>query len=169
MPPPGGNQNVARPTSTLMKRFTVLYDQQCGLCRHCRAWLEAQPQLVRLEFLPFQHPAVPCRFPGIEAFQPQRQLVLVADDGGVYTGDAAWIMCLYALDAYRAWSLRLARPTLRPLARRVCEAVSKRRLDLSRLLGLGMSEENDASLAHLIRRSTEAPAPCAVPPPLPTR
>ncbi len=153
-----------------MKRLTVLYDQQCGLCRHCRAWLEAQPQLVRLEFLPFQHPAVPCRFPGIEAFQPERQLVLVADDGSVYVGDAAWIMCLYALDEYRAWSLRLARPTLRPLARRVCEAVSKRRLGLSQMLGLRIKEEgNDAALAHLIRRETAAPVACAVPPPLPVR
>ena len=72
-----------------------------------------------------------CRFPGIERFHPNEQLLVVSDEGDVYQGSHAWIMCLYALREYRAWSQRLASPLLLPWARRVCELVSENRLSLS--------------------------------------
>jgi len=45
-------------------------------------------------------------------------------------------MCLYALAEYRALSLRLASPTLLPLARKAFSFLSKRRGALSELLGM---------------------------------
>ena len=44
-------------------------------------------------------------------------LVVAAGTGEVWTGDAAWLMVLWALDDYREWSRRLSSPTLLPMAR----------------------------------------------------
>ncbi len=115
-----------------MKTLYVLFDSQCALCRQCRRWLERQPAFLELRFLPLQSEAVPCMFPGIEHFQPREQLVVISDEGAVYQGSHAWIMCLYALREYREWSQRLATPALLPWARRVCELVSDNRLSVSR-------------------------------------
>lgn len=82
--------------------------------------------------MPFQSPEVTRRFPGIEALHPEEQLLVVSDEGGVYRGPHAWIMCLYALRDYRAWSRRLAHPALLPWARRVCELLSENRYWISR-------------------------------------
>ena len=115
-----------------MKTLYVLFDAQCGLCRQCQRWLARQPAYVELRFLPLDAEEVRCRFPGIEAFQPREQLVVVSDEGAVYQGSHAWLLCLWALREYREWSQRLASPALLPWARRACELVSENRLGLSR-------------------------------------
>ena len=114
-----------------MKMLYVLFDGECALCQGCRRWLERQSAYVELRFLPLQSPEAACRFPGIEQFEPQHQLVAISDTGDVYQGSHAWIMCLWALREYREWSQRLASPALLPWARRVCELVSENRLTLS--------------------------------------
>lgn len=43
--------------------------------------------------------------------------MVIGDNGGVYFGDHAWIMCLYALREYRATAKRLSSPMLQVLAR----------------------------------------------------
>ena len=115
-----------------MNRLFVLYDRECALCRRCCLWLHRQPALLELEFIPLQSPNLAQRFPGIEAINLTDKLVVVSDDGAVYIGEHAWVMCLYALRDHREWSLRLAQPALLPYARRICEIVSRNRLALSR-------------------------------------
>ena len=115
-----------------MKRLYVLFDGECSLCGRCRHWLARQPAFLELHFLPFQSPEVARRFPGIEALHPEEQLLVISDEGGVYRGPQAWIMCLYALRDYREWSQRLAHPALLPWARRVCELLSENRFRVSR-------------------------------------
>ena len=117
-----------------MKRLTILYDMHCPLCRRCRVWLERQPAFVPLVFLPLQSEEVVCRFPGIGALHPEREIVVISDTGDVWQGGSAWVMCLWALREYREWSQRLAHPALLPLARRACELVSANRHQLSRWL-----------------------------------
>jgi predicted DCC family thiol-disulfide oxidoreductase YuxK len=117
-----------------MKRLYVLFDGECSLCGRCRTWLARQPAFLELRFLPFQSPEVADRFPGIEALHPEEQLLVVSDEGGVYRGPQAWIMCLYALRDYRELSLRLAHPALLPFARRFCELLSENRFRMSRWL-----------------------------------
>ena len=114
-----------------MKTLYVLFDAQCALCRQCRRWLERQPAFVELRFLALQSEEIACRFPGIEQFNPREQLLVVSNEGAVYQGPHAWIMCLWALREYRGWSQRLASPALLPWARRACELVSDNRLPLS--------------------------------------
>jgi predicted DCC family thiol-disulfide oxidoreductase YuxK len=114
-----------------MRTLFVLYDGKCAFCRRCRVWLGQQAAFVPLSFIPFQSPEIACRFPGIEEFHPEERLIVVSDEGELWRGEEAWIMCLWALREYREWSLRLATPPLRSLARRVCELVSDHRYLLS--------------------------------------
>ena len=111
----------------MITRLTVLYDADCALCRTARAWLATRAQLVPLEFLPAGSTEVGRRYPALLADPgggPLADITVVADDGGVYTGDAAWLVCLWALDGYRGLAACLARPDLRPVARRVVAAAA---------------------------------------------
>jgi len=117
-----------------MKRLYIFYDGECGLCRRCREWLASQPSYFDLIFHPFQSEEARRLCPDLHRFQPDEQLIVLSDEGCVYAGEAAWLMCLYALKEYRSWSEKLATPALRPLARRICLLVSHRRLRLSQRL-----------------------------------
>jgi predicted DCC family thiol-disulfide oxidoreductase YuxK len=117
-----------------MKRLYVFYDGECALCRQCREWLLSQPAYLELIFHPFQSEEARRLCPDLPRLQPNEQLVIVSDEGGIYIGEFAWLMCLYALKEYRGWSQKLAAPALRPLARRICLLVSHHRLQLSQML-----------------------------------
>jgi len=121
-----------------MTTLTVLYDAACGFCVACRRWLEAQPKLLELEYVPAGSAESRLRFPSIA--DTREELVVISDDGGVYRGADDWIMCLYALEEYREWSLRLAGPALRPLARTAFGWLSRNRRGLSRRLRLAPDE-----------------------------
>jgi predicted DCC family thiol-disulfide oxidoreductase YuxK len=108
----------------VITRLTVLYDAGCGLCRTARAWLASRAQLVPLEFVPAGSAEARRRFPALDPSETLAEITVVADDDGVYTGDGAWIICLWALDGYRGLAARLARPDLRPTARRVVQAAA---------------------------------------------
>lgn len=108
----------------MITRLTVLYDAGCGLCRTARTWLASRAQLVPLEFVAAGSHEARRRYPALDADETLADITVVADDGGVYTGDGAWIICLWALDGYRGLAARLSRPDLRPAARRVVEAAA---------------------------------------------
>jgi predicted DCC family thiol-disulfide oxidoreductase YuxK len=123
-----------------MRRLTVIYDAGCGFCVRCRDWLEKQPAFLELECIWSRSHEAATRFPGLVG-PGTAELVVIDDEGGVYRGARAWIMCLYALRDYREWSLSLASPALFPFARRAFELVSASRGFLSRLLGLSPERE----------------------------
>lgn len=129
-----------------MKRLTVFYDRDCGFCVYCRHWLARQPAFLRLDFAPLQSEEARRRLApfGLEG-SPQEMLVL-SDEGGLYREAKAYIMALYALKEYREWSLFLARPALRPLARRAFEALSRNRHRLS----LFLDGRREAELGQLL-------------------
>jgi predicted DCC family thiol-disulfide oxidoreductase YuxK len=142
-----------------MTRLTVLYDATCGFCVACRRWLEGQPKLLELEYLPAGSAESRRRFPSVS--EAQEELVVISDEGGVYRGADAWIMCLYALAEYREWSLRLAGPALRPLARSAFEWLSHSRRGLSRRLRLAPDEEVLGVLRPRQPRVCAAPGPAS--------
>jgi len=117
-----------------MNKLHVLYDARCEMCRNCVRWLIRQEQLVQLEFIPAQNFSALERFPGLDRRYLLDELHVISDEGGLYRGADAWIICLYALKEYRGWSQRLSDPLLKPLAQKVCEKVSENRLKLSALL-----------------------------------
>ncbi|MFN0107154.1 MAG: hypothetical protein ACKV2U_34280 [Bryobacteraceae bacterium] len=116
-----------------MKRLRLYYDERCGLCTALVGWLAKQRQLVPIECAP--------KPPG------QTDLAILSDTGEVWTGDSAWLIVLWALDDFRDWSYRLARPELLPLARQAFATLSKNRTVLSEWLGL----QADADLAARLR------------------
>src|SRR6185436_2511950 len=101
-----------------MKWLAVLYDDHCGVCSRIRRWLEGQVCYVPLRMVPLHSTNLAAQFPGIGSFDPGEKLVVVADHGGVWRGDAAWITLLWALRDGRERALKLAAPALRPFARR---------------------------------------------------
>ena len=139
-----------------MNRLTVLYDKNCGLCRRCRWWLAAEPAYVELDFLAAQSPDVVRRFPGLEPEGKPEELIVVSDDGGVYRGPEAFIMCLWALENYREWSEVLARPALMPLARHAFGLLSENRRSITKWLGWGGTDE----LAEALRKEPPVEESC---------
>jgi hypothetical protein len=96
-----------------------------------------QQKFMELRFIPLQSPEIASRFPGLKEWDQldlSEKLVVISNDGAVYQGQYAWIMCLYALSEYRESAQRLAHPMLLPFARRVCELISNNRLLISRFL-----------------------------------
>ena len=104
-----------------MTRLRLYYDARCGLCTALVAWLGRQRQLVPIDCAP--------KPPG------QTDLAVLSNTGDVWTGDSAWLIVLWALDDYRDWSYRLARPELLPLARQAFATLSKNRMALSEWVG----------------------------------
>lgn len=115
-----------------MRSLSVLYDADCEICRRLRVWLAQQPGYVPLLFVPLQSPDLASRFPGVEGLRPSAELVVISDAGEVWFGGHAWVTVLWALREYRSWTLRLAHPSLLPLARRACALVSENRHTISR-------------------------------------
>ena len=105
-------------------RLTVIYDADCAFCGRCRAWMERQPALCELAFVSCHAAEARRRFGAIPWLGDE--LVVVADDGSVWAGPAAFLVCMWALRDWREWSYRLSSPLLAPLARRFFDAVSSR-------------------------------------------
>ena len=143
-----------------MNKLYVLYDANCGLCSSVRDWVQDQAQLIAMGFVVANSPRAAQLFPSLSrpGTRPE-ELIVVDDCGGVYREGHAWIMCLYALAEYRALSLRLASPTLLPLARKAFSFLSKRRNALSELLGMGSDRQMAARLEQ------EGAIACAPAPP----
>jgi predicted DCC family thiol-disulfide oxidoreductase YuxK len=117
-----------------VRRLTVLYDAQCGLCRRARFWLESRPAFVVLEFLPAGSPAARERFPRLDVADTLRVLHVVADDGRTWSAARAWVMCLWALRETRELALSLSTPARLALAQRMVARLSERRYTLSEVL-----------------------------------
>jgi predicted DCC family thiol-disulfide oxidoreductase YuxK len=133
-----------------MDRLYVLYDARCGLCSWAKRWLMRQPTLIDLRFIPAGSAVAARLFPGLErSGEPSEELVVVSDQGGVYRNGNAWIMCLFALEAYRDWANRLAHPLLRPLARQAFALLSEQRSRVSRWLSLASEVEIAETLSHV--------------------
>ena len=114
-------------TDAPVSRVTVLYDARCQLCRAARAWLERQPQLVPLEFLPATSAEARRRYPFLDPELTLEDLTVVGDGGEVWVGAKAWVVCLWALEGKRGLAQRLSTPALMPRARSVVGFVSRHR------------------------------------------
>jgi len=110
-----------------VRSLTVLADSGCGLCAQAAAWLERQDQLVPLRFVQAGSEEARRRFPGLDVERTRRELAVVSDDGAVWWGDRAFVICLWALDRHRARAVRLARRGDRAALRRAFLWISRRR------------------------------------------
>jgi predicted DCC family thiol-disulfide oxidoreductase YuxK len=149
------NKDVAPSPASL----TVLYDPRCGFCAAARRWMEGQAAYLPVRFVRAQGAEAARLYPELVRPENADELFVVTDQGRVYRGGSAWILCLWALEEYREWSYRLSSPALLPLARRAFELVSKRRRSLSRRLGLRPESE-------LLETLQSIPDPACSRPPL---
>lgn len=141
-----------------MRKLYVLYDAMCGVCFRARCWMGRQPALVELEFVSAGSPVARLLFP--ELGSASEELTVVSDEGEVWRGTAAWLMCLWALTEFREWSHRLSSPSLMPFARQAFELLSKNRRKLSEWLQL-MPEE---AVADRLRKGGSPACAGAAPP-----
>ena len=114
-----------------MRELTVLYDAQCGLCRRFKDWLAAQRPapngrggVVRLRFVAAGSANARALYPSLDHEATLREVTVVADDGSVYVGDRAWIVCLWSTWEHRHTAVRLAGPRMRPVARAIVQAAA---------------------------------------------
>ncbi len=114
-----------------MHALTILYDEECALCLRCAAWLAGQPSYLPLELLPAGGLDARARF-GVVPWLGS-QLVVVADDGRVWAGASAFLMCFWALRDYRELSMSLSSPALAPLAERFFRVFSANRRHVAAL------------------------------------
>ncbi|MEM1295599.1 MAG: DCC1-like thiol-disulfide oxidoreductase family protein [Verrucomicrobiota bacterium] len=116
-----------------MNTLHVFYDSHCGMCRRFRAWLTAEPQIVRLSFHSYRLPGAKAICPNLDEYRPGSELVVMADSGEIYQGPRAWIMCLWALENHRELAMKLSQPRWFGFTKRICRLVSENRLGLSKL------------------------------------
>ena len=100
-----------------MNTLYLLYDERCALCKQLKEWLLVQRSWIGLSVIPAGSTRARAMFPALDRIAGTNDLVVISDAGEVYLNNHAWIMCLYALEEYRDWALRLASPLLLPLAR----------------------------------------------------
>lgn len=118
-----------------MHTLYVLYDERCAICKRLRDWLLVQRSWIGLSMVAAGSARAKAMFPGLEKIAGSSDLVVISDTGEAYLNNHAWIMCLYALEEYRDWALRLASPLLLPLARQAWETLSRNRQAISRWIG----------------------------------
>jgi len=106
-------------------RLTILYDERCAFCLRCRDWLATQPCLVEVELLPSGSDEARARYGSVPWLG--NELVVASDEGEVWVGPSAFLMCLWATVRYRSWAFRLSRPGWSRYAERFFVMVSKHR------------------------------------------
>ena len=137
------------------RSITVVYDETCELCRHARRWLEGQKTYVPLQFAAAQDPNTRVRF-GAGPWLGE-ELVVVADDGRVWVGPAAFITAMWATKRYRNWSYRLSGDTFSGLARHVFHTVTAERGRISGLLRHHVCEGESCLVGPFVGPSVDAP------------
>lgn len=110
--------------AALPRTLTVVYDERCAFCCDCRRWLECQPTHVPLRLLAAGSAGAQERWGNLPWLA--EELAVVADDGRLWLGADAFLVCLWATRPYRALSLTLRTPALRPLARAFATQLSAR-------------------------------------------
>ncbi len=115
---------AAPPPDAPVTGLTVLFDADCALCGWAKGWLERQGRRVPVTFVPAGSAQAAARFPSLDRIETLREVTVVAEDGRVWTGDAAWIACLWATAHHRALAVRLAAPAMLPFTRQVVASVS---------------------------------------------
>ncbi|PSJ30013.1 DUF393 domain-containing protein [Streptosporangium nondiastaticum] len=113
--------------SVPVRRLTVLYDAHCSLCTFVRNWLVRQQQLVPLDLVPAGSDEAGRRFPGLDHAAAYEEITVVGDGGQVYRGASAWIVCLWALSAYRPLAHRISTPSGMVFARGAVLAAARYR------------------------------------------
>lgn len=133
-----------------MNRLDVIYDDGCPFCVRCVRWLVREPKFVPVRFLAASSADTTRLYPALDKLG--EEITAIDDEGGVYRGTDAYLVCLYALKRWRTWSHRLSSPAWRPLTRRAFDLLARKRKDLSKLVGAGPLESPCAGVCAPVPR-----------------
>lgn len=120
------------PAPGVLTQLTVVYDEECELCRRCRHWLSQQPTYLPLSFLAAGSPDGERLYSGLPWYRSE--LMIVANTGHAWVGTAAFIVSLWATRRYRPMSYRLRGRAFAPLAESFFHALSSNRAFVSEML-----------------------------------
>ena len=102
------NALLERPAPPQVRALTVLFDPDCPVCRAAKQWLMARRPLIDVRFVAVDSPLAVQRFPELDMAACREVITVVTDEGYVYRGDLAFIMCLWAMRRTRSLALRMA-------------------------------------------------------------
>jgi predicted DCC family thiol-disulfide oxidoreductase YuxK len=116
-----------------LRKIEVFYDGRCGMCCSFHEWIHRQPRAYRIEFIPYQSPDAEKVFPGIGTLDPAREMIVRTDQGEIYRGAEAWVLCLYSCENHQAAARKLASPGLLSIAIHSCRVLAANRHSLSKV------------------------------------
>ncbi len=131
-----------------IRSMEVYYDGRCGMCCRFNEWVNGQERAVAIHFVAYQSPRAEEWFPGVNALDPGRDMIVRTDDGTLYRGAEGWVLCLLSCARYQGVARRLGSPVLMPVARKACHALALRRRGLSKIF----FREKDRELALELHR-----------------
>jgi predicted DCC family thiol-disulfide oxidoreductase YuxK len=111
----------------------VFYDGRCGMCCTFHEWINQQPRAFAIDFIPYQAERAEQVFPGIGTLDPAREMIVRTDQGEIFRGAEAWVMCLFSCANHQVAARRLASPHLLPVAIRACRVLAANRHALSKV------------------------------------
>lgn len=114
-------------------KIEVFYDGRCGMCCSFHEWINRQPRAYRIDFIPYQSPDAEKVFPGIGTLDPAREMIVRTDDGNIYRGAEAWVLCLYSCTNHQVAAKKLASPGMLSVAIRACRVLAANRHSLSKV------------------------------------
>lgn len=138
-PPPVRNPAGDPPRRRVPHRLTVVYDENCELCRRARDWLALQPSWVELELVAAGSAEAQSRYGSLPWLG--QELVIVDEDGHVWIGPSAFLMAIWSTRDYRPWAYRLSGPAFAPLAERFFHLISTKRKRLAAMFHLSAHGE----------------------------
>jgi predicted DCC family thiol-disulfide oxidoreductase YuxK len=113
------------------RRFTVIYDAQCGVCSRSVAWLRRQDARPAMRFLASESEEAVRLVP----VRPPNQMAIVSPMGEVLLGADGWIGCMQTIPRYR-WMARVAGwPVVKPFVMLGYGVIAKNRRLISKMLG----------------------------------
>jgi predicted DCC family thiol-disulfide oxidoreductase YuxK len=132
----------------------LLYDAGCPLCSRFRDWLVSQALLVPVAAVPADSEQARQLFPSLEHDRTLQEVTVMADSGDVWTGEHAWVMCLWATAAHRGLAESLAGPAGLRVTRAMAYAAAGLRASLTSdvcteaVRGGGYADVCDGACAH---------------------
>lgn len=104
--------------------LTLLYDAEDGQADGFRRWLAEQVVMVPIRYVAAGSAQARALVPDLPVALRGEPIVVVGDDGAVWSGDRAWFMCLWATLDQRPLVLRLTTPAALPHARSLAVRVA---------------------------------------------
>ncbi len=110
-----------------MSRYTLVYDGGCSVCQTSVDWIQSWDARGVIECVAFQDPSVADRFPALSPESLEKQIHLVAADGGVTLGAEAVEQLFRVVDGAPrlGWLFRV--PGARAIARLVYRVFARNR------------------------------------------